>query len=357
MMDDNMTLFTDKLKDLLPYARDREGRLSNSDLRDFFEGIDLTDKQIENVYEYLEANGIPVQRTESETARGRADEEEETYDPRDTAPPEGLGENDPARDYIKEIEDVKALSDEEEDELAGKLKSGDKSAGKRLIEGNLGLVVSIAKHYYGRGMAFMDVIQEGNVGLIKAVDKYENAKCSKFGTFAVFWIRQSIAKAVVQHSRNSRMSGQMADSLNAIQDSRRRLEEDLCAEPTVEEIAEDVGMLPDRVREMLEFSKDTVMVKREEDDVQEPDPEGLNDRSSESEDPDMKAYLKLKDVIEDIIDDMNVREQDILSVRFGLGRRYERSIDETAQEFGTTPDRVRQIEAKALRRLRMRERE
>ena len=255
-MDENMALFMDKLKELVPFAKEKEQELTPDMISDFFGHMPLTEDQIEKIYDYLESNGIFVDRSNDEPDRRMLDEVEEDIDPNDISVPEGIGTNDPVRMYLKEIGKVPLLSAEEEIELAQRMEEGDQEAKKRLAEANLRLVVSIAKRYVGRGMLFLDLIQEGNLGLIKAVEKFDYRKGYKFSTYATWWIRQAITRAIADQARTIRIPVHMVETINKLIRVSRQLLQELGREPTPEEIAAEMNMPVDRVREILKISQE-----------------------------------------------------------------------------------------------------
>ena len=215
-MDENMAFFMDKLKELVPFAKEREQELTSDMISDFFGHMPLTEEQMEKIYDYLESNGIFVDRSNDEPDRRMLDEAEEEIDPNDISVPEGIGTNDPVRMYLKEIGNIPLLTPEEEVELAKEMKEGSKQAAKKMAEANLRLVVSIAKRYVGRGMQFLDLIQEGNVGLIKAIEKYDYTKGYKFSTYATWWIRQAITRAIADQARTIRIPVHMVETMNKL---------------------------------------------------------------------------------------------------------------------------------------------
>ena len=297
-MDENMAFFMDKLKELVPFAKEREQELTSDMISDFFGHMPLTEEQMEKIYDYLESNGIFVDRSNDEPDRRMLDEAEEEIDPNDISVPEGIGTDDPVRMYLKEIGNIPLLTPEEEVELAKEMKEGSKQAAKKMAEANLRLVVSIAKRYVGRGMQFLDLIQEGNVGLIKAIEKYDYTKGYKFSTYATWWIRQAITRSIADQARTIRIPVHMVETMNKLTKVQRSLTQELGREPSVE------------------------------------------------------AFGQLKDDIRSVLDKLNEREQKVLRMRFGLDDGKEHTLEEVGQELHVTRERIRQIEAKALRKLR-----
>lgn len=351
-MDENMVLFLDKLKALVPYAKEKNGELSPDEINNFFAGITLTEEQIEKIYEYLEENGIFVQQLHGEPDIKMLEEAEEEFDPNDISVPEGVSMDDPVRMYLKEIGNIPLLSAEEEIRLSKELEAGSREAGRKLAEANLRLVVSIAKRYVGRGMLFLDLIQEGNVGLIKAVEKYDYTKGFKFSTYATWWIRQAITRAIADQARTIRIPVHMVETMNRITKAQRALTQKLGREPSVTEIAKEVNMPQDRVQDILKLSQETVSL---ESPVGDEDESHLGDFIEDAHAPlpsDEAAFTQLKDQLGKVLNQLTEREQKVLRMRFGLDDGHERTLEEVGREFNVTRERIRQIEAKALRKLR-----
>ena len=351
-MDENMALFMDKLKELVPFAKEREQELTSDMISDFFGHMPLTEEQMEKIYDYLESNGIFVDRSNDEPDRRMLDEAEEEIDPNDISVPEGIGTDDPVRMYLKEIGNIPLLTPEEEVELAKEMKEGSKQAAKKMAEANLRLVVSIAKRYVGRGMQFLDLIQEGNVGLIKAIEKYDYTKGYKFSTYATWWIRQAITRSIADQARTIRIPVHMVETMNKLTKVQRSLTQELGREPSVEEIAENVHMDVNRVREILKLAQETVSL---EPPVGSEEESHLADFIEVEHTPlpsDEAAFGHLKDDIRSVLDKLNEREQKVLRMRFGLDYGKELTLEEVGQEVLVTRERFRQIEAKALRKLR-----
>ena len=351
-MDDNMALFMDKLKELVPFAKEKEQELTPDMISDFFGHMPLTEDQIEKIYDYLESNGIFVDRSNDEPDRRMLDEVEEDIDPNDISVPEGIGTNDPVRMYLKEIGNIPLLTQEEEIELAKVMKAGSKKAAKKMAEANLRLVVSIAKRYVGRGMQFLDLIQEGNLGLIKAVEKFDYKKGYKFSTYATWWIRQAITRSIADQARTIRIPVHMVETINRTIRTSRQLTQQLGREPKAEEIAEVMKIPVHRVEEILKISMDPISLETP---VGEEDDTHLGDfiKDSKSEGPsDAAAYSLLQEQLEEVMATLTDREKKVLSLRFGLEDGRARTLEEVGKEFNVTRERIRQIEAKALRKLR-----
>ena len=314
-------------------------------------------------FDFLEASGVDVLRITENSADdlmldddmdidGLDDEEEVELDKIDLSVPEGVSIEDPVRMYLKEIGKVPLLSAEEEIELAKKMEQGDENAKKRLAEANLRLVVSIAKRYVGRGMLFLDLIQEGNLGLIKAVEKFDYRKGYKFSTYATWWIRQAITRAIADQARTIRIPVHMVETINKLIRVSRQLLQELGREPTPEEIAEEMDMPVDRVREILKISQEPVSLETP---IGEEEDSHLGDFIQDDNVPvpaDAAAFTLLKEQLVEVLGTLTEREQKVLRLRFGLDDGRARTLEEVGKEFNVTRERIRQIEAKALRKLR-----
>lgn len=266
--------------------------------------------------------------------------------------PQGLSVDDPVRMYLKEIGRVPLLSTEEEIELAHKVQQGDEEAKRKLAEANLRLVVSIARRYVGRGMLFLDLIQEGNMGLMKAVEKFDHTKGYKFSTYATWWIRQAITRAIADQARTIRIPVHMVEMINKVIRVSRQLLQEFGREPTSEEIAAVMGLTPDKVREIMKISQDPVSLDTP---IGEENDSHLGDFIEDQEVPaptDSAAYELLKEHLQDVLDSLTEREENVLRLRFGLDDGRARTLEEVGKVFGVTRERIRQIEAKALRKLR-----
>ena len=296
--------------------------------------------------------GVDVIRMPKTETAEEVVEAEEEIDPNDISVPEGIGTNDPVRMYLKEIGNIPLLTPEEEVELAKEMKEGSKQAAEKMAEANLRLVVSIAKRYVGRGMQFLDLIQEGNVGLIKAIEKYDYTKGYKFSTYATWWIRQAITRSIADQARTIRIPVHMVETMNKLTKVQRSLTQELGREPSVEEIAENVHMDVNRVREILKLAQETVSLETP---VGSEEESHLADFIEDDHTPlpsDEAAFGQLKDDIRSVLDKLNEREQKVLRMRFGLDDGKEHTLEEVGQELHVTRERIRQIEAKALRKLR-----
>ena len=325
----------------------KSGILTYKEIMDEIDHIDLEPEQIEKIYEVLESMGIEVQGDMNEVSGV----EEEELD-LDLSIPEGVAIDDPVRMYLKEIGKVPLLSSEEEIELAQKIEEGSQYAKKKLAEANLRLVVSIAKRYVGRGMLFLDLIQEGNLGLIKAVEKFDYRKGYKFSTYATWWIRQAITRAIADQARTIRIPVHMVETINKLIRVQRQLLQELGRDPKPEEIAKEMDMTEDKVREIMKIAQDPVSLETP---IGEEEDSHLGDFIPDDDAPapaEAAAYSLLKEQIEDVLGSLNEREQKVLKLRFGLEDGRARTLEEVGKEFDVTRERIRQIEAKALRKLR-----
>ena len=361
--------FMEKVKGLVALAKKKKNMLEYQEISDFFNDMPLDADQMEKVFDYLEKSGIDVLRLSdmSEDIDISADDkllllddddidlsEEEEIDMEniDLSVPEGVSIEDPVRMYLKEIGKVPLLSAEEEISLAQRLEEGDEEAKKRLAEANLRLVVSIAKRYVGRGMLFLDLIQEGNLGLIKAVEKFDYRKGYKFSTYATWWIRQAITRAIADQARTIRIPVHMVETINKLIRVSRQLLQELGREPTPEEIAEEMHMSVERVREILKISQEPVSLETP---IGEEEDSHLGDFIQDDNVPvpaDAAAFTMLKEQLEEVLGTLTEREQKVLRLRFGLDDGRARTLEEVGKEFNVTRERIRQIEAKALRKLR-----
>ena len=362
-MEMNMAKFSEKLVELLELAKKKKNVLEYQEISDFFKDSPLEVDQMEKVFDFLEASGVDVLRITENSGDellldndmdmdGMEDEEEVELDKIDLSVPEGVSIEDPFRMYLKEIGKVSLLSADEEIELAKRMEKGDEAAKKRLAEANLRLVVSIAKRYVGRGMLFLDLIQEGNLGLIKAVEKFDYRKGYKFSTYATWWIRQAITRAIADQARTIRIPVHMVETINKLIRVSRQLLQELGREPTPEEIAEEMDMPVDRVREILKISQEPVSLETP---IGEEEDSHLGDFIQDDNVPvpaDAAAFTLLKEQLVEVLSTLTDREQKVLRLRFGLDDGRARTLEEVGKEFNVTRERIRQIEAKALRKLR-----
>lgn len=362
-MEMNMGKFSEKLVELLELAKKKKNVLEYQEISDYFKDQPLDAEQMDKIFDFLEASGVDVLRITENSADdlmldddmdidGLDDEEEVELDKIDLSVPEGVSIEDPVRMYLKEIGKVPLLSAEEEIELAKKMEQGDENAKKRLAEANLRLVVSIAKRYVGRGMLFLDLIQEGNLGLIKAVEKFDYHKGFKFSTYATWWIRQAITRAIADQARTIRIPVHMVETINKLIRVSRQLLQELGREPTPEEIAAELDMPVERVREILKISQEPVSLETP---IGEEEDSHLGDFIQDDNVPvpaEAAAQTLLKEQLDEVLDTLTEREQKVLRLRFGMDDGRARTLEEVGKEFDVTRERIRQIEAKALRKLR-----
>ena len=387
--------FREKLKSLLELGKKKRNILEYQEISDFFRDMNLDEEKMEKVLDFLEANKVDVLRISDGDDEDDDiildDEDEVEVEKIDLSVPEGVSVEDPVRMYLKEIGKVPLLSADEEIELAQKMEAGSvavekipllkerlaetgdeqekeeiqaeikalqldvdrgSDAKKRLAEANLRLVVSIAKRYVGRGMLFLDLIQEGNLGLIKAVEKFDYRKGYKFSTYATWWIRQAITRAIADQARTIRIPVHMVETINKLIRVSRQLLQELGREPTPEEIAEEMNMPVERVREILKISQEPVSLETP---IGEEEDSHLGDFIKDDNVPvpaDAATFTLLKEQLEEVLGTLTEREQKVLTLRFGLEDGRARTLEEVGKEFNVTRERIRQIEAKALRKLR-----
>ena len=387
--------FREKLKSLLELGKKKRNILEYQEISDFFRDMNLDEEKMEKVLDFLEANKVDVLRISDGDDEDDDiildDEDEVEVEKIDLSVPEGVSVEDPVRMYLKEIGKVPLLSADEEIELAQKMEAGSvavekipllkerlaetgeeqekeeiqaeikalqldvdrgSDAKKRLAEANLRLVVSIAKRYVGRGMLFLDLIQEGNLGLIKAVEKFDYRKGYKFSTYATWWIRQAITRAIADQARTIRLPVHMVETINKLIRVSRQLLQELGREPTPEEIAEEMKMPVERVREILKISQEPVSLETP---IGEEEDSHLGDFIKDDNVPvpaDAATFTLLKEQLEEVLGTLTEREQKVLTLRFGLEDGRARTLEEVGKEFNVTRERIRQIEAKALRKLR-----
>ena len=350
----------EKLKALLAKAKKKKNVLESQEITMFFADMELQDDQLDRITDYLEQNGVDILKiTEDEDEPDEemilSEEEEVDVENIDLSVPDGVSIEDPVRMYLKEIGKVPLLSAEEEIELAQKMERGGEEgeeAKKRLAEANLRLVVSIAKRYVGRGMLFLDLIQEGNLGLIKAVEKFDYKKGYKFSTYATWWIRQAITRAIADQARTIRIPVHMVETINKLIRVSRQLLQELGREATAEEIAVEMNLPVDRVREILKISQEPVSLETP---IGEEEDSHLGDFIQDDNVPvpaDAAAFTLLKEQLVEVLGTLTDREQKVLRLRFGLDDGRARTLEEVGKEFNVTRERIRQIEAKALRKLR-----
>ena len=347
-------LTLEQVKDQLTVLGKKTGVLAYDDIAEKLATFELDSHQMDEFYEFLGDQGVELvgESEDSDPNPKELTKNEEEFDLNDLSVPPGVKINDPVRMYLKEIGRVNLLSAQDEVKLALRIEQGDEEAKRRLAEANLRLVVSIAKRYVGRGMLFLDLIQEGNMGLIKAVEKFDYQKGFKFSTYATWWIRQAITRAIADQARTIRIPVHMVETINKLVRVQRQLLQDLGREPTPEEIGEDMDLSPEKVREILKIAQEPVSLETpigEEDDSHLGDFIEDHEATSPSE---HAAYELLKEQLEDVLDTLTDREENVLRLRFGLDDGRTRTLEEVGKVFGVTRERIRQIEAKALRKLR-----
>ena len=358
--------FLEKLKKLVELAKGKHNALDVTEINNFFTGDDLSTEQMEQIYSYLENHGIdvipviddnllaedPLLLDDDDDERFMKDSDEDDIDLDAIDLLEGIGTEDPVRMYLKEIGTVPLLSADEEMELAKKKAEGDEQAKERLIEANLRLVVSIAKRYTGRGMSFLDLVQEGNLGLIKGVEKFDYTKGYKLSTYATWWIRQSVTRALADQARTIRVPVHMVETINKMSKMQRKLTLELGYEPSVAELAEALDMSEDKVMEIMQIAREPASLETpigEEDDSNLGD--FVADNNIETPEGNVESVM-LREHIDALLGDLKERERQVIVLRFGLEDGHPRTLEEVGKEFNVTRERIRQIEAKALRKLR-----
>ena len=366
--DEGMMRFQEKLKELSAFAKKKKNVLEYQEIVDFFKGIELQPGSMNRIYDYLESTGVDILREETMAEIDDVpildDEDElagedletleslENFEELDLTVPEGVSIEDPVRMYLKEIGKVPLLSADEEIELSKRMEEGDEAAKRRLSEANLRLVVSIAKRYVGRGMQFLDLIQEGNLGLIKAVEKFDYRKGYKFSTYATWWIRQAITRAIADQARTIRIPVHMVETINRLIRVQRQLLQDYGREPSPEEIAKEMRIPVERVLEIQKISQEPVSLETP---IGEEEDSHLGDFLPDEHLPmpaDAASYSMLREQLYEVLQTLSDREQKVIRLRFGLDDGRQRTLEEVGKEFDVTRERIRQIEAKALRKLR-----
>ena len=358
-------VFLDKLKKLVALGKSKQKALDATEINDFFAGDNLGPEQMDEIYNYLEHNNIDVVPVIDDAMLAddsmllddldddyREDKDGEDIDLDAIDLLEGIGTEDPVRMYLKEIGTVPLLSADEELRLAKRKAEGDESAKERLIEANLRLVVSIAKRYTGRGMSFLDLVQEGNLGLIKGVEKFDYTKGYKLSTYATWWIRQSVTRALADQARTIRVPVHMVETINKMSKMQRKLTLELGYEPSVTELAEALDMSEDKVMEIMQIAREPASLETP---IGEEDDSNLGDFVADSNAVTPEGNVEsvmLREHIDALLGDLKERERQVIVLRFGLEDGHPRTLEEVGKEFNVTRERIRQIEAKALRKLR-----
>ncbi len=356
-----------KLDELYEYGKSK-GVLTSKEIMDRLTEQEMEPDQLDKILETLDAYGISVVNDEADlpdpeeaaadsaaaaAAAGSEDQKEVSIEEQlDLSVPEGIAIDDPVRMYLKEIGKVPLLTADEEIELAKRLENGDEDAKQKLAEANLRLVVSIAKRYVGRGMLFLDLIQEGNLGLIKAVEKFDYRKGFKFSTYATWWIRQAITRAIADQARTIRIPVHMVETINKLIRISRQLLQEYGREPTPEEIAKEMGISETKVREIIKIAQEPVSLETP---IGEEEDSHLGDFIPDEDAPapaEAASFALMKEQLMDVLDTLTPREEKVLRLRFGLDDGHQRTLEEVGKEFNVTRERIRQIEAKALRKLR-----
>ncbi|MCF8008273.1 MAG: RNA polymerase sigma factor RpoD [Halanaerobiales bacterium] len=325
----------------------KDGELKYEEIMDALEDVDLDSEEIEEIYDIFTEMDIDIIDDDRDDK-----EDDDEDDELDLSIPQGVGIDDPVRMYLKEIGKVDLLTAEEEVDLAKRMEQGDLEAKRQLVEANLRLVVSIAKKYVGRGMLFLDLIQEGNMGLMKAVEKFDYTKGYKFSTYATWWIRQAITRSIADQARTIRIPVHMVETINKLIRVSRQLLQEKGREPTPEEIGEEMDMSADKVREIKKIAQEPVSLETP---IGEEEDSHLGDFIEDEDAPapaSAASYMLLRDQLDNVLDTLTSREKRVLELRFGIEDGRPRTLEEVGKEFGVTRERIRQIEAKALRKLR-----
>ena len=356
-MEEKKVTFEEKLTQLLELAKTKKNVLDNKEILNYFHGEILSPEQLDQIYDFLENHHVDVLRMDDDEDMEPelfedGEEEPIDVDNLDLSIPDGVSLDDPVRMYLKEIGKVPLLSPEEEIELAKRMELGDENARKRLAEANLRLVVSIAKRYVGRGMQFLDLIQEGNLGLIKAVEKYDYSKGFKFSTYATWWIRQAITRAIADQARTIRVPVHMVEVINKATRCNRKLVQELGREPTLEEIAEELNLPIEKIIEANRTAADTLSLDTPVGDEEDTSIGSFVEDDNTPSPADATSNTLLAEALTEILGTLTEREADVLRMRFGMYDGRTHTLEEVGQIFGVTRERIRQIENKAIRKLR-----
>ena len=354
-MSEQVIKFNEKLKELLKYAKSNKNMVTHDEIMERFKDIQISSDKMDALFDFLEKSGIDVAYNEKsvimETEDDDMDFDNSDLENIDLSIPDNLNTDDPIRMYLLEIGKIPLLSMEEEQELAKRIAAGDEEAKHIFTESNLRLVVSIAKKYVGRGMHLLDLIQEGNIGLLKAVEKFDYNKGFKFSTYATWWIRQAITRAIADQSRTIRIPVHMVETINKLIRVQRQMVQELGREPFPEEIAKVMNLPVERVQEILKIAQEPVSLETP---VGDEEDSHLGDFVRDDSTPvpaEAAAFSLMKDELNNALDTLTDREQQVLRLRFGLDDGHARTLEEVGKEFHVTRERIRQIESKALRRL------
>ena len=358
-MEENVVKFQEKLKNLVALAKKKKNILEIQEINDVFRDMELEPTQMDKVFEYLEANGIDVLQMNDDSNVDDddleimlSDEDEVDMEKIDLSVPDGISIEDPVRMYLKEIGQVPLLSAEEEQDLARRVAEGDQEAKNKLTEANLRLVVSIAKKYSGRGLHILDLIQEGNTGLIRAVDKFDYTKGNKFSTYATWWIRQAITRAIADQARTIRVPVHMVEVINKATRCNRKLVQELGREPTLEEIAAELNLPIEKIIEANRTAADTLSLDMPVGDEEDTTIGSFVEDDNTPGPADATSNALLAEALAEILGTLTEREADVLKMRFGMYDGRTHTLEEVGQIFGVTRERIRQIENKAIRKLR-----
>lgn len=354
-MSEQVVKFNEKLKELLKYAKSNKNMVTQDEIIERFKDVQITTDKMDALYEFLEKSGIDIVYNEKNVIMETEDEDMDfdnsELENLDLTIPDNLNTDDPIRMYLLEIGKIPLLSMEEEQELAKRIAAGDESAKQKFTESNLRLVVSIAKKYVGRGMHLLDLIQEGNIGLLKAVEKFDYNKGFKFSTYATWWIRQAITRAIADQSRTIRIPVHMVETINKLIRIQRQMVQELGREPSPEELSKVMNLPVERVQEIMKISQEPVSLETP---VGDEEDSHLGDFVRDDTTPvpaEAAAFALMKDELDNALNTLTDREQQVLRLRFGLDDGHARTLEEVGKEFHVTRERIRQIESKALRRL------
>ena len=360
-MEEKTLTFEEKLSKLLELAKSKKNVLDETEVLDAFAGDELTPEKLDRIYDFLDKKHVDVLKMSNDDDMDPdLFSEDEDADPEDDidvehidlSVPEGIGVDDPVRMYLKEIGKVPLLSPDEEIELAKKIELGDEEAKKKLAESNLRLVVSIAKRYAGRGMQLLDLIQEGNLGLIKAVEKFDYRKGYKFSTYATWWIRQAITRSIADQARTIRIPVHMIETINKLNRISRQMLQEMGREPTPEELAERMLMPEDKIRKVLKIAKEPISMETPIGDDEDSHLGDFIEDTTLELPLDSATTESLRAATHDVLAGLTAREAKVLRMRFGIDMNTDHTLEEVGKQFDVTRERIRQIEAKALRKLR-----